>query len=223
VQGFDLARNLQILIVLLPSLTVHEFFHAWTAWRLGDDTAARMGRLTLNPIPHIDPIGTLILPLLGVPIGWAKPVPVNPANFRRGVRMSTGDLLVSIAGPLSNLGLAFVAALVMGLLYRFVPEALPLGGPVRGFLRMFILLNVGLAVFNLLPLPPLDGSHVVGSLLPYRWRDGWDAFLRVGPFILLGLLVFPAFTGYSLLWAVIGPPQQFLVRLLDVVIGGLAS
>ena len=218
--GFDLAESLKYLVVLLPSLTVHEFAHAWAAWRLGDDTAARMGRLTLNPIPHIDPIGTLALPLLGVPIGWAKPVPVNPANFRRGIRMSTGDLLVSIAGPISNLLLALLGAIAYALFVRF--SGGPPDRPMVELVSVFILMNVGLAVFNLLPLPPLDGSHVVGSLVPNRWRDAWDAFQRVGPIILLVLLVSGAFTGRSLLWVVIGPPRNFILGLLDRVIGTLA-
>jgi Zn-dependent protease len=218
---FDLAERLKYLVVLLPSLTVHEFAHAWAAWRLGDDTAARMGRLTLNPIPHIDPVGTLLLPLLGVPIGWAKPVPVNPANFRRGIRMGTGDLLVSIAGPISNLSLALVTAVVFGLVIRFTAGALqPSMVQLFGF---FILLNVGLAVFNLLPLPPLDGSHVVGSFIPYRWRDAWDSFQRVGPILLMVLLVAGAVGGRSILWAVIGPPSEFIIDLLYRVAGGLAT
>src|SRR5512138_1775336 len=111
-----------------------------------------MGRLTLNPLVHMDLFGTLLLPLLGVPFGWAKPVPVNPANFRRGVRMSTGDILVSIAGPLSNLGLAMVAALTIGVLARFAPGLIPPGGPAAALLGTAVYLNIGLAVFNLLPL-----------------------------------------------------------------------
>jgi Zn-dependent protease len=222
VHGFDLAQRLQSLIVLLLSLTVHEFFHAWTAWRLGDDTAARMGRLTLNPIAHMDPIGTLLLPLLGVPFGWAKPVPVNPANFRRGVRMSTGDILVSVAGPLSNLGLALLAAVVKGLLIRFGPQAIPVGGVADVLLDSLVLMNIGLAVFNILPFPPLDGSHVVGSLVPARWRDGWNAFLRVGPVLLMLLLVFPSVGGFSPLGRILGPPSSFLVGVVNKIIGGIA-
>jgi len=218
---FDLAERLKYLVVLLPSLTVHEFAHAWSAWRLGDDTAARMGRLTLNPIAHIDPVGTLLLPLLGVPIGWAKPVPVDPANFRRGVKMSTGDLLVSIAGPISNLLLALLGTVVFGLFLRFSGVA-----PDRAIVELlsfFVLLNVGLAVFNLLPVPPLDGSHVLGSFVPYRWRGAWESFLRVGPILLMVLLLSGAFTGRSLLWAVIGPPRDFIVGILNHIVGGLAA
>src|SRR5574340_1315088 len=97
--GFDLQRGLMMLIPLVLSLSVHEFAHAWSAWKLGDDTADRMGRLTLNPIAHVDPIGTLLLPLLGVPFGWARPVPVNPARFRRNVNMNTGMAMTAAAGP----------------------------------------------------------------------------------------------------------------------------
>src|SRR5215471_12296793 len=98
------------LVPLLLSLTVHEWAHAWSAYRLGDDTAAKLGRLTLNPIAHIDPIGTLILPLLGVPFGWAKPVPVVASRFRRGVNMTTGMMITAAAGPLSNVVLAVLSA-----------------------------------------------------------------------------------------------------------------
>lgn len=218
---FDLAERLKYLVVLLPSLTVHEFAHAWAAWRLGDDTAARMGRLTLNPIPHIDPFGTLLLPLLGVPIGWAKPVPVDPANFRRGIKMSTGDLLVSIAGPISNLLLALLGTVVFALFLRLSGAA-----PDRAILELlnfFVLMNVGLAVFNLLPVPPLDGSHVLGSFVPYRWRGAWESFLRVGPILLMVLLLSGAFTGRSILWAVIGPPRDFILGILNHIVGGLAA
>jgi Zn-dependent protease len=218
-----LARSVPNLIVLVLSLTVHEFFHAWTAYRLGDDTAARMGRMTLNPIPHIDLVGTILLPLFNMPIGWAKPVPVNPANFRRTVGMGTGDILVSVAGPLSNLGLALVSSIVFGLLLRFAPDAIPAGGAGVAFLNRFILVNTGLAVFNLVPLPPLDGSHVLGNLLPYRMRDTWAHFVQIGPFVLLGLLFIESQTGTPLLSAVIGPPRRLLIDLLSHVIGGLAT
>ncbi|HET8542506.1 MAG TPA: site-2 protease family protein [Anaeromyxobacter sp.] len=194
------------LIVLLLSLTFHEFFHAWSAWRLGDDTAARMGRLTLNPVPHIDVFGTIILPLLNAPIGWAKPVPVNPARFRRGVRMATGDIIVSSAGPLSNLLLGLVAAIAFGLLKRFSPETVVPGTAAYALLAQFMLVNAGLAVFNLLPIPPLDGGHVAASLMPYRWRGAWEQFARYSPFLLILLVV-----GGS---RVLFPPIRFVFELL---------
>ncbi len=202
----QIADSLINLIVLLLSLTVHEFSHAWVAWKLGDDTAARMGRLTLNPIPHVDVIGTIVLPLMDFPIGWAKPVPVNPANFRRNVRMSTGDILVSVAGPLSNLTVAVFAAIVWGVLARVSPALVFAEAPAGELLDRLMVTNVGLAVFNLLPLPPLDGSHVVGSLVPYRHRDLWDRFAQIGPFLLLALVLL----GRGMLWRILGPPVEFL-------------
>lgn len=215
----EIATRLLNLIVLVLSLTVHEFFHAWSAWRLGDDTAARMGRLTLNPLPHLDIFGTIILPLLNSPIGWAKPVPVNPANFRRGIRMSTGDILVSIAGPLSNLGLGLTAGVVYGLLLRWFPEVVALGTAVRALLVKLIMLNVGLAIFNIIPVPPLDGSHVVGNLIPFRLRDAWLQFARIAPIVLFGVVVLAP----GLLWRVIGPPIQSLSHVLFWIAARIAA
>lgn len=203
------------LIVLLLSLTFHEFFHAFSAWRLGDDTAARMGRLTLNPIPHIDPIGTLLLPLLNAPIGWAKPVPVDPSRFRRGVNMAAGDIVVSAAGPLSNLLLGLIGAIVLGVLARFAPETVARGTGVSEFLQRLMIVNAGLAIFNLLPIPPLDGSHVAGSLMPYRWRPAWERFARLAPFLLLGLILF----GSSIIW----PPVRFVFGLFWTLAATIAG
>ncbi len=199
------------LIVLLLSLTFHEFFHAWTAWKLGDDTAARAGRLTLNPVPHIDLLGTIILPLMNAPIGWAKPVPVNPARFDRRFKMTTGDILVSAAGPLSNLVLGAVAAVVVGVLSRFAPDLLAPGSAAVALLSRFMLVNASLAVFNLLPIPPLDGGHVAASLMPYRWRPGWESFARIAPMLLLGILVLQSFGGPPILSAILGPPSTALL------------
>ncbi len=215
----DIAARLLNFIVLVLSLTVHEFFHAWTAYRLGDDTAARMGRLTLNPLPHLDLFGTVILPLLNAPIGWAKPVPVNPANFRRDVRMSTGDILVSVAGPLSNLGLALLAGIVYGLLLRWAPGVVERGAAARALLVRLMMLNVGLAIFNIIPVPPLDGSHVVGSLVPLRLRDAWVQFARIAPILLFGVVVLAP----GLLWRVIGPPIDYLSNLLFRIAAGIAA
>jgi Zn-dependent protease len=203
----DPAGAVMNLIVLLLSLTFHEFFHAWTAWKLGDDTAARLGRLTLNPVPHIDPIGTLLLPLLGAPIGWAKPVPVNPARFRRDVRQSTGDILVSAAGPLSNLLLGTIAAVLLGVLLRVAPETVGPGEAARAMLVRFMIVNTGLAIFNLLPVPPLDGSHVAENLMPHRLRPAWEQFARLSPFFLVALIVFGR--------GIIYPPIMFVFELLQ--------
>jgi Zn-dependent protease len=220
--SFDLASSVMNLIVLVLSLTVHEFFHAFSAWKLGDDTAARMGRLTLNPIPHIDPIGTLLLPLLGAPIGWAKPVPVNPARFHRGVSMGTGDIIVSVAGPLSNLALGLLCAVAFGLMIRFAPEAVDYGTPAHALLVRLMLVNAGLALFNILPIPPLDGGHVAGNLVPYRHRDAWDRYAQVAPFILLALVMLQQ-TNYPVLSIVLGPPRAFVISGYEAVLNAIGG
>lgn len=215
----DIAARLLNFIVLVLSLTVHEFFHAWTAHRLGDDTAARMGRLTLNPLPHLDLFGTVILPLMNAPIGWAKPVPVNPANFRRDVRMSTGDILVSIAGPLSNLGLALLAGIIYGMLLRWAPGIVERGTAPRALLIRLVMLNVGLAIFNIIPVPPLDGSHVLGTLVPDRHRDVWAQFARIAPVLLFGVVLLAP----EVLWRVIGPPIDYLTDVVFRIAAGIAA
>jgi Zn-dependent protease len=190
-QHVDLAQRVMMLIALLLSLTVHEWAHAWSAYRLGDDTASMQGRLTLNPISHIDPFGTLILPLLGIPFGWAKPVPVNPARFRRGVNMSTGMIITAAAGPLANVVLAILSAVALGLIARFAPGLL-FGGRLGGLYALLALLigiNVTLAIFNLIPIPPLDGSRVVDGVVPYSWRPQWESIVRFSPVLLILVVV----------------------------------
>ncbi len=183
-------------IPLLLSLTVHEFAHAWSAWKLGDDTAARMGRMTLNPMAHIDPIGTVLLPLMGVPFGWAKPVPVNPVRFRRDVTMRQGMMITAVAGPVANVLLAIAGmALVIALAAANVGFLSPV---VLSLLTQVIAINVILAVFNMLPIPPLDGSRVADGLMPHAWRPQWERFLRYGPLALLGVILLPGFLGFSL-------------------------
>jgi Zn-dependent protease len=156
-----------LIFVLCLSLSFHEFSHAWVANRLGDDTAAQQGRLTLNPLKHLDPVGSIVFLIAG--IGWARPVPVNPARFSREGTMKSGMMKVSLGGPLANLLLATAASL---LFYVVQTIALLVGSttPILGFcLRLTQYLyaaNIGLAVFNLLPMPPLDGFKIFGSLLP---------------------------------------------------------
>jgi len=210
-----LLRGLMNLIPLVLSLSVHEFAHAWSAYLLGDDTAAREGRMTLNPIAHIDPIGTLLLPLLGIPFGWAKPVPVNPTRFRRSVPMTTGMMITAVAGPFSNLVLAVVCAIVTGLSFRFAPGWLEANPAIERLLLIGIVMNVGLAVFNMLPVPPLDGSRVVEGLLPYRMRSGWEALQRFAPIALL-LVIFYGGT-------IISGPAAALNSLLHELIYRIAT
>jgi Zn-dependent protease len=182
--------RLMWLPLSILSLTVHEFAHAWSAWKLGDDTASRAGRLTLNPLSHIDLLGTIMLPLLGVPFGWAKPVPVDPARFRRSVTMGRGMAITAAAGPLSNVVLALLSSVGLGLAFRFAPEVVENGQPARFFLVNMVMLNVGLALFNLIPIPPLDGSRIVAWVLPFRLREQWHELERFAPFLLLAVFWF---------------------------------
>jgi Zn-dependent protease len=213
--GFDLLAGVKILIPLVLSLSIHEFAHAWVAWRLGDDTAQRAGRLTLNPLSHIDPIGTVLLPLLGIPFGWAKPVPINPARFRRTVRMSTGTMLTAAAGPLSNVVVAVVCTIGYGLAIRYAPDVALRGSGSRELLLIMIQLNVALAVFNMIPVPPLDGSRVVEGLMPLRLRAAWEGFTRFAPFLLLAVFIGARYIMAGPIGAVYG----LLDRLLNVVVG----
>jgi Zn-dependent protease len=208
-----LAQRVMILIPLLLSLTVHEWAHAWSAYRLGDDTASMQGRLTLNPIAHIDLVGTLVLPLLGIPFGWAKPVPVNPTRFRRGVSMSTGMIITAAAGPLSNVVMAFLAAVAFGLLGRFSPETLTHTTGLASLLTMLIVINVSLAIFNLIPIPPLDGSRVVDGLIPYGWRPQWESIVRLSPVLLIAVIYFSS--------SIISGPAGFVVGLLTRVVSAI--
>lgn len=188
--------RLSYFVPLILSLSVHEFAHAWSAYRLGDDTAARMGRLTLNPIVHADLIGTVLFPLMGVPFGWAKPVPVNPTRFRRDVRMGTGMAITASAGPASNLVLAVLCGVGLGVVLRYDPTGL--GGGLGELLKRAMILNVALAIFNLLPIPPLDGSRIVDGFLPYRLRPQWEAVQRLAPVLLVGVFLFA--------WHIVGAP-----------------
>jgi Zn-dependent protease len=182
-----------LVAVLIMSVVVHEVAHAWQARREGDDTADKLGRITLNPLPHLDPLGSILIPGLlawqgGMIFGWAKPVPVNPMNYREYVG---GDIRVSLAGIVSNLGLALLATLVAGAVVR-VDSMVGGTGGVAGVMLMTldyaIYINLILAFFNLIPIPPLDGSHVVAHLLPRQMADGYRNMGRYGLLIVMAMI-----------------------------------
>jgi Zn-dependent protease len=177
-------------MILLISFPVHEFAHAFVAYRLGDGTAKLFGRLTLNPIAHFDAIGGLLLiasSLIGFGIGWAKPTPVNPVNLRGG-RDSEG--IVAFAGPASNLILAALAAIVLRLLLAAAESGTRVPDVVPSVLAYFILINIALMLFNFLPIPPLDGSKVVFSMLSPRQEWQWRPVLEQYGFIILIAVAF---------------------------------
>ena len=189
------------LALLLPSITLHEFMHGYAAYRLGDPTAKNAGRLSLNPLRHVDPFGTVLLPLIlafaGGPIfGYAKPVPVNPRYFR-DIRM--GDLITGVAGPAANLGLAFAGA---GLAWAALPVAGLIGTGAAGWMMLVGTLltqtNLVLMFFNLIPLPPLDGSSIIPVFLSDRQLVRWYRLQQYSFGILLLLMWgIPALTGFS--------------------------
>jgi len=191
----EIAKVGLVLVPMILSLTVHEYAHAWSARKLGDDTAKMMGRLTLNPMAHIDLLGTVILPIFftlwggGFFFGWAKPVPINPARFTRRITMRTGMMLTAAAGPLSNLVLATLSVAFMAFAYHQGW----LSGLVttRDLLARLVMVNVSLAVFNLIPVGPLDGQKVVSGFLSGNTALAWERFnQQYGSWLILGVMAF---------------------------------
>ncbi len=202
------------LVIFFFAIVIHECAHAWMASRCGDNTARYAGRITLNPLPHIDPIGTIIFPLLLIlsrssfVIGWAKPVPINPYNFNN----PRADLVrVGASGPLSNIGLA-IASSFMVWIFSYLPMG-EIKNSIIIILLFSVLINLLLAVFNLIPIPPLDGSQILSGLLPTHLAVKYEGISRYG-FIIIFLLLL---TG--LLWAIIIPIVQFLYGLLFLWVG----
>ena len=157
---------------VLIAITFHEFAHGYAAYKLGDDTAKNQGRLSLNPLAHLDPIGTLMLLVAG--FGWGKPVEVNPRNYTRKISMEKGEAIVSLAGPLMNFVLAIIFTLIYCAIYKFASTSFlvsTIGGIIMLLISTTISINIGLGVFNLIPLPPLDGSKIIMPFLPYKAKE----------------------------------------------------
>ena len=198
---------MSLAILFLTSMPFHEWAHAWTAFQLGDDTAARRGRLTINPLAHLDPIGTISLLLVG--FGWGKPVPVNPYRLRGNMRGSYA--LVSVAGPLSNLLLAMLAAIPFRLGLLGLSRATSIIS-WQAILIQFITINLALMLFNLIPFPPLDGSRILAWLLPRKWASRLEQLERYGgPGLMLVLYLL---SRIGLLGFVMIPLMTFMVRAL---------
>jgi Zn-dependent protease len=210
-KAFQMVELIILLPVLLFSVILHEYAHGWMAEKFGDDTARVMGRLTFNPIPHIDPIGTIVLPglalLTHMPVfGWAKPVPVDQYRLRNPQR----DMIwVSLAGPMSNFMLAVIASLLMWVVRAY--PVLPQGLAVSAYQLFFIImqLNVVLFTFNLFPIPPLDGSRVVAGILPQKLAYQYAQLEQYGFIIIIALLSTGVFS------AVLGPVVNFFVVYLS--------
>jgi Zn-dependent protease len=225
-ENIDIGNLIIWFIVLLFSLSFHEAAHAWTSEKFGDDTGRLQGRITLNPVAHIDPIGTVLFPVIGAItgfplLGWAKPVQTNPLMWRDKTK---ANISVSAAGPISNFILAAVAFIVIKSLlvsgvmvpgvgfYNLIvpfPGQAAILAPVSVLLSVMLLLNVSLGVFNLIPIPPLDGSHVLEELLPYNMAQAYEQIRPYGFLLLMACLYLGVF-GF-----IIGPVYRFVFMLLD--------
>ncbi|MEM7008573.1 MAG: site-2 protease family protein [Thermodesulfobacteriota bacterium] len=225
--NFDFLNNINFALILIQapvillSLTIHEYFHGWTANKLGDPTALLQGRLTLNPIAHLDVLGTILMFVVG--FGWAKPVPINAMNFKDPRK---GTLLVAIAGPLSNLATAIIAGVILRSLIPKVIAGQIAPGSIEALVVIILILalvyGIALAVFNMIPIPPLDGSRVMYAVLPDKLLYPYARFEPYGVIFLFGLFIFGGgifryllyplsyisvmFSGYDygILWNIIG-------------------
>jgi Zn-dependent protease len=208
----DYTDILMIVPGFVAGLTFHEFSHAWMANRLGDNTARSLGRLSLNPLAHLDLMGSLMLIFVG--FGWAKPVPVNGANLQHPRRDMA---LIALAGPASNLLMALTIAVFIQLGIGNLQAAVASSGAVGVIVLIAVQavwINVILAVFNLIPLPPLDGSRILAGVVPESWNRGYDKLERYGPFILLGLFLLASLTGVSIFGRIVSPVAHPIVNLL---------
>lgn len=203
------------VITLMIAFTFHEFAHAWVATQFGDDTPRLFGRLTLNPLSHLDLMGSIMLLFTG--FGWAKPIPVNPHKIQQ--HSNSALMLVAVSGPLSNFVLAILAAIPLRL--GWVNPSAPLVDffpSPYSFLIFFVFTNLGLMLFNLIPLPPLDGEEVLSFFLPPQMQQQWEQIRPYGPYILIALLFLGPMLGFSIIDLILRPAVLSIARLL---LGGI--
>ena len=182
---------------ILIAITFHEFAHAFAADKLGDDTPRRQGRLSLNPFTHLDLFGTIMLVFAG--FGWGKPVEINPRNFNRDISLNKAEAIVAAAGPIMNFIVAILFEIVLCIMIKFVPDLYVVGGDILATSEIWklvaqtiisvISINIGLGVFNLIPLPPLDGSKILSGFLPYNARNWLDSHSQIFEFIFIALWI----------------------------------
>ena len=197
---------------LLVAITFHEFAHAYVADKLGDDTPRYQGRITLNPLAHLDPVGTFLL--VFARFGWGKPVEISPKNFK--CKMSTGEALVSVAGPLMNFMLAIVFLLIYGILYKIQINT-KLGLILNTMIFYGASINVALGVFNLIPLPPLDGSKILMHYLPYNARNWFIQNQQI--FYVVFIIIFVTGTSSYIISPIIGGVFNFLYNIMALIFG----
>ena len=202
---------------VLIAITFHEFAHAFVADKLGDDTARRQGRLTLNPLAHLDPIGSVLLIVAG--FGWGKPVEINPRNFNRNISMSAGNALVSVAGPIMNFLLALIFAIIYMTILKFAPAfvSTQAGTITMIVVEITITINIGLGVFNLIPLPPLDGSKILMHFLPYNAREWFEKYSQMF-YILFLILWWTHITDYIITPVIFGV-RTGLFNIVKILFG----
>lgn len=210
----SLIEILLLIAVFLPAIVIHEISHAYAAYLLGDATGKVNGRLSLNPLNHLDIFGTLAILLVG--IGWAKPVPINPANFRNPNR----DIaLSSLAGPMANFGMALVAGFFIALMQIIDFELNNIVYFILNFLHLFLWVNVILMIFNLLPIPPLDGAGVLGYFIPKRFRHKWHTYEKNGPIILIVIIAMQMFFNIPIIKFFIFYPADKLKNIILFISG----
>ena len=206
IYALDPAVQVILIPVIIFALSFHEFSHGWMAHRYGDPTAKLAGRLTLNPMAHLDVFGSLALYLMG--FGWAKPVPVDPrylANPKKDM------MWIALAGPVSNLIVAFISGILLSVLLRM--GIIGSQSPLIMVLIMSLQINLVLAIFNFIPIPPLDGSRILEGLIPYKYHNELAKFEYYGPRVLMGLIILSMFTRFNIFSVIISPIMTVFLKL----------